>query len=117
MLSTTKSGPTRSERSTERSTDGGIALSAEPLARIEHALRSYGGAVPPQGSMLHHAIGDHVRALRARGALPGSIILEMHRVVRIVVGYSASADVRGAGIEGLIDQVNRWCLDAYYRRE
>jgi hypothetical protein len=110
MLSTTKSGPTRSS-------DGAIALSAEPLARIEHALRSYGGAVPPQGSMLHRAIGDHVRALRARGTLPGSIILEMHRVVRIVVGYSASADVRGAGIEGLIDQVNRWCLDAYYCRD
>jgi hypothetical protein len=110
MLSTTKSGRTRS-------TEGAIALTAEPLARIEHALRSYGGAVPPQGSALHRAIGDHVRALRARGVLPGSIILEMHRVVTTVVGYSASADVRVAGIEGLIDQVNQWCLDAYHRRD
>ena len=107
------SSSTKTSRS--RFDDGAIALSAEPLARIEHALRSYGGLVPHEGSALHRAIGDHVRALRARGVLSGSIVLEMHRVVTTVVGYSASADVRGAGLDRLMQQVNEWCLDAYDR--
>lgn len=90
---------------------------ADVLARIEHALRSSGGSVPPQGSTLHRAIGDHVRQMRAMGVLPATIILEMHRVVTTVVGYCASAGVRDAAIDGLMDQVNRWCLDAYYRAD
>lgn len=89
----------------------------DPVARIEAALRSFDGRVPPAGSELHAAVAEQVRALRGRGSLPGLILMEMNEIVTTVVGYSARARARGAGLDALLEQVVRWSLDAYYQAD
>ncbi len=86
-------------------------------ARVENALRSYAGTMPPAMAELYAAVVDLARVMRTAGEPPERLLITIKQEMADVLGVPR--DLYGLGGDSpstrLVSQIVTWCVEAYYR--